>query len=142
MLNTDVEGSAPRVVSTEPVSAEGAVVIVDGDLDIQTAPQLEQQVAGLIKDGHRRLVVDLAEATFLDSTAMRALVTTIAPLRDDPAAAVVLAGAGGIVERALTVSGISQMFISFDTRSAAIEGLADTTRPLQDGWRAVVRHPG
>ena len=46
------------------------------------------------------------------------------------------------MERALTVSGISQMFISFDTRSAAIEGLADTTRPLQDGWRAVVRHPG
>ena len=70
-------------------------------------------------------MIDLAAATFLDSTAMRTLVTSIAPLREDAAAAVVLAGVQGIVERALTISGIGQMFTVFDTRSAAVDCLAD-----------------
>lgn len=142
MPNTGVEGTAPRVVSSEPLSADGAVVIVDGDLDVETAPQLDEQVSSLIGDGHRRLVIDLAAATFLDSTAMRTLVTSIAPLRDDATAAVVLAGVHGIAERALTISGIGQMFTVFDTRSAAADCLADAARPLRDGWRAVVSRPG
>ena len=142
MPNTGVEGTAPRVVSSEPLSADGAVVIVDGDLDVETAPQLDEQVSALIGDGHRRLVIDLAAATFLDSTAMRTLVTSIAPLRDDATAAVVLAGVHGIAERALTISGIGQMFTVFDTRTAAVDCLADAARPLRDGWRAVVSRPG
>jgi anti-sigma B factor antagonist len=140
VLNTEAEGTAPRVVSSEPSSAGGAVVIVDGDLDAETASQLDEQIAALIGDGHRRLVIDLAGATFLDSTAMRTLVTSIAPLREDATAAVALAGVHGIIERALTVSGIGQMFTAFETRSDAAEWLA-TAQPLQDGWRSVVSRP-
>ena len=33
------------MVSSEPWSADGAVVIVDGDLDVETAPQLEEQIS-------------------------------------------------------------------------------------------------
>jgi anti-sigma B factor antagonist len=141
VLNTEVEGTAPRVVSSEPWSARGATVIVDVDLDVATAPQLERHIIELVEDGHRHLVIDLAAATFLDSTAMRSLVTTIAPLRDDPSTAVVLAGAHGIVDRALTVSGIGQMFTAFDTRRAAIECLAGRAPALQGGWRSVARRP-
>ena len=141
MLNTDIEGTAPPVVSSESWSAHGATVIVDGDLDVATAPQLELQIAELVDDGNLHLVIDLADATFLDSTAMRSLVTAIAPLRDDPSTAVVLAGANGIVDRALTVSGIGQMFTAFATRGAAIECLTRPAGPLQDGWRSVVRRP-
>jgi anti-anti-sigma factor len=141
-MNTEVEGTSPPVVSSEPWSADCAVVIVDGDLDVETAPQLEEQINRLIGDGHRHLVIDLADATFLDSTALRTLVTSIAPLREDAGAAVVLAGVQGIVERALVVSGIGPTFTALDTRPAAVAGLAESDRPLLDGWRAVGRRPG
>ena len=58
MLNTGVERIAPPRVSS-----------------VETAPQLERHIAELVGDGHRHLVIDLADATFIDSTAMRALVT-------------------------------------------------------------------
>ena len=46
MTNTEVEGTSPPVVSSEPWSADCAVVIVEGDLDVETAPQLEEQITG------------------------------------------------------------------------------------------------
>jgi stage II sporulation protein AA (anti-sigma F factor antagonist) len=139
VLNTDVKGSSPHVVWSETISEHGAVVVVDGDLDLETAHQLEAHLARRIAAGHRHLVVDLTTATFLDSTAMRTLVTTIAPLRDEPDAAVVLAGANGVVERALSVSGIGALFAAYDTRDDAIVGLNDAAEPLRAGWRAVGR---
>ena len=141
MLNVDVKGTAPPVVSSEALSSACTVVIVDGDLDLATAPQLESHITARIAEGHRQLVVDLSGATFLDSTAMATLLLAIAPLRDDPAAAVVLAGAGGVVDRALTVSGIGALFQGFATRAAAIESLALAAEPPVDGWRAVRRRP-
>lgn len=138
MLNTDARGSPP-VVSSEAISEHGAVVIVDGDLDLATAPQLETHLAKQIAAGHRHLVVDLTGATFLDSTAMRALITTIAPLRDEPDASVVLAGVHGVVERALTVSGIGALFAAFGTRDEAIGALNGAAEAPQGGWRAIGR---
>lgn len=139
MLTPGVGGSIPPVVSSEELSDHGAIVLVDGDLDMETAPQLERHLADHIADGHRHLVLDLTQATFLDSTALRVLITTITPLQEDADAVVVLAGTHGIVERALATSGIGQMFTSFPTRREAVAALTGSAEPLRDGWRAVVR---
>ena len=141
MLIPDVNGSAPTVISSEVLSEHGAIVVVDGDLDLESAPQLERHLAERIADGHHHLVVDLTDATFFDSTAMQALLTTIAPLQDNTDAAVVLAGLHGVVERSLNVSGISQMFTSFATRREAVDALAGPSQPLREGWRAIRRPP-
>jgi stage II sporulation protein AA (anti-sigma F factor antagonist) len=141
VLNIEVKGPAPRVVSSEPISADGAVVIVDGELDMETAPQLEHQIGELIGDGHRQLVIDLSGATFLDSSAMRTLVTAVAPLRENPAARVVLAGVHGVVQRALAVSGIGELFTAFDTRGEALDSMHVTAPPRREGWRSVVPRP-
>ncbi|MGH3066268.1 MAG: STAS domain-containing protein [Gaiellaceae bacterium] len=49
------------------------VVRVVGDLDMATAPALENRIASL--DSASRLVVDLTQCTFLDSAAVRSLMT-------------------------------------------------------------------
>ena len=54
--------------------ANGVVsVAVSGELDLYTAPQLEQALAVAAEDGARGLLVDLAECEFIDSTALGAL---------------------------------------------------------------------
>jgi anti-sigma B factor antagonist len=131
----------PRVVRAEEFDEQGAVVIVDGDLDIATAAQLESTVSEQIACGHRHLVIDLATATFFDSTAIRTLLVSIRPLADDPIAAVVIAGAKGITQRALTVSGIDQMFTMSDDCGTAIDTVRRSAEPLGDGWRSVRRRP-
>jgi len=132
---------APPVVRAEPFDAHGSVIVVDGELDLETAPQLQVGIAGQIACGHRHLLVDLSAATFMDSVAMRMLLYAIAPLRDDPDAAVVLVGAHGMVERALEASGIGAMFAMFDTTEAAISGLNVRRETLNGTWRSLPPRP-
>jgi anti-sigma B factor antagonist len=139
VFSRDDANSTPRVVAVEAFDAHGAAIVVDGDLDLETSSQLETALVETIAKGHRHLVIDLSAATFLDSTAMGKLLTSIGPLRDEPAAAVVLVGAQGIVERSLAISGIDQMFSSFDTREAAIGHLGGGPEPLRDQWRSIIR---
>src|SRR5947209_14087974 len=42
-----------------------------GELDLQTAPLLEQQLAELDRDGLTRIAIDLSGLTFIDSTGVR-----------------------------------------------------------------------
>src|SRR4051794_18373389 len=45
-----------------------------GELDLATAPELEDKVLAAVRDGGRAVVVDLRELTFMDSTGVRAIV--------------------------------------------------------------------
>jgi anti-anti-sigma factor len=135
--NSGFESPTPQVVRSERLSQRGAVLIIDGELDLDSASQLDTEIAVRIAEGHRHLVIDLTDATFLDSVAMATLLSAVAPLRAEPDAAVVLAGSDGVVARALEVSGIGRLFTRFDTREGAIAGLYDSPERLIDVWRRV-----
>jgi anti-sigma B factor antagonist len=59
---------------TDTVNGTVTVVTVDGDVDMSTAPQLEERLSGLSSGGARNLVVDLTAVEFLDSSALGVLV--------------------------------------------------------------------
>ena len=50
------------------------VVSVAGELDMATAPQLQDQISDLLEKGRTRLVFDLAEVSFCDSTGLSVFV--------------------------------------------------------------------
>lgn len=49
---------------------------VGGDLDVYTAPQLKETLAGAMSGGER-LVLDLSQVHFIDSTALGVLVSAL-----------------------------------------------------------------
>ena len=49
------------------------VVAVTGDIDIHTAPKLDEVLTGLLDEGRTAVVVDLAGVNFLDSSALGVL---------------------------------------------------------------------
>ncbi len=59
---------------TDTVRGTVTVVTVDGDVDMSTAPELEERLIGLSDGGALNLVVDLTEVDFLDSSALGVLV--------------------------------------------------------------------
>lgn len=61
------------IVQSEP-DPMTSVVSVEGDLDLSTAPRLKWMLVDALETGHRRLVIDLSGATFMDSTALGVLV--------------------------------------------------------------------
>ena len=51
----------------------GAVVELSGELDIASAPKLDEEVARLEGEGHALIVIDLRRLEFMDSSGLRAL---------------------------------------------------------------------
>ena len=64
----------PRFAYEVLSEGEEARVALSGELDMAATLKLEPVVDGLLADGARSLVLDLAELTFIDSTGMALLV--------------------------------------------------------------------
>lgn len=58
-----------------------AVVTVAGRLDMVSAPRLRSTVTDTVEDGRSRVVVDLGETTFLDSSGLGALIAALKTTR-------------------------------------------------------------
>jgi anti-anti-sigma factor len=79
-----------------------------GELDLATAPDLEQLVLGRLADG-ARVVLDLRGLSFMDSSGVRVLVAAHARASDDGGELTILRPErGGAVDRIIEVSGIDQ----------------------------------
>ena len=61
-------------VSSERQDDELGVVVLTGEVDIFTAPQFKECLLEVLDSGVKRLVVDLSELTFIDSTALGVLI--------------------------------------------------------------------
>ena len=87
----------------------GALLRVEGEIDLMSAPELEHALREGIAVGGT-LVADLREVSFIDSTGLRVLLQA----REQAASAggelrLALAG-GGAVERLLELSGVMDLF--------------------------------
>ncbi|WFE99069.1 STAS domain-containing protein [Micromonospora sp. WMMD964] len=87
---------------------EGASLRLAGELDLSTAPLLTAAIEELTAAGETRLLLDLTDLTFCDSTGMAVFVRG-----DNQVAAdggwLRLTGASGRVERVLRVTGLADV---------------------------------
>jgi anti-sigma B factor antagonist len=67
---------------TAQLSPECYVVSVDGELDVHTAPELEQAFVTILARGGRTVVVDFVGLDFIDSTALAVLLRAEPRFRD------------------------------------------------------------
>ena len=61
---------------------EYTVVAVTGELDVYTAPVLEESLGELVDEGKQHLVVDLTEVSFMDSTGLGLLIKALKWVRE------------------------------------------------------------
>ncbi len=105
-------------VSIDEHAETYSIVSVRGEVDLHTAPKLQQAIeraAG--SDG--AVVVDMSRIEFMDSTALSALVRSKENL-DKQGAPMRLAAPSKAVERIFSVTGFGDYFEIFPSREAAI----------------------
>ena len=105
----DVEEPEPeRLGSAHVVEVDGAVVVaVRGEIDLVTADELTAAVR-LAACRSRRLVIDMAELTFMDSSGLGIIATAyreLGQLRE----AIVLRSPNPATRRLLSISGIDRL---------------------------------
>jgi anti-anti-sigma factor len=106
-----------------------------GELDLASAARLGKAIQGEITEGHRHLVIDLSRAAFLDCASIGTLLRAVAPLRNEPDAAIVLAGATGIVKRLLDILQLDRLFDILPNLDNAAEHATAADRQRVEGWR-------
>jgi anti-sigma B factor antagonist len=85
-----------------------ALVVVRGELDLATAPDLEAVVTECLDAGHH-VVIDLRELEFMDSSGLRVLVSAHFRAADDGLSLVIVRPVeGGEVAKILSIAGIDQ----------------------------------
>ncbi|NUT55779.1 MAG: STAS domain-containing protein [Thermoleophilia bacterium] len=95
-----------------------AVVRLVGELDLYNAPQVRSALLELAAEQPERLVVDLGEVSFVDSTALGVLIEARTKLENRRS--FLLAAPGLETHRALTISGLDQHLAVHDTVDAAL----------------------
>jgi anti-sigma B factor antagonist len=68
-------------IKTEQAAGEAYVIALTGEIDLYTAPEFKERMVELIEAGKNHIVVDLSEATFIDSTTLGVLVGGVKRLR-------------------------------------------------------------
>jgi anti-sigma B factor antagonist len=115
----DDTGSLRENPVREVVSRDGAVVVrLAGELDVYHAQVVREALADAARPEPNRIVVDLAEVGFIDSTMLGVLVEARGRLTNRRA--FMLAAPGLEVRRALEVSGLDRHFELHETVDHAL----------------------
>jgi anti-sigma B factor antagonist len=106
------------VLSVE--SLDGACVVrLAGELDLYNAPVVRKTLVEACTDGPAKVVVDLSEVEFIDSTALGVLIEARTRLPNRKG--FLLAGPGLETRRALEISGLDRHFAVHQTVDDALE---------------------
>ena len=91
-----------------------AVVVIRGELDLATAPDLDAAIKSRLDDG-QDVVVDLRELDFMDSTGLRVLVAAHGRVEGtEQRFLIVRPLPGASIERILAVAGVERVLYLID----------------------------
>jgi anti-sigma B factor antagonist len=106
------------------------VVVVRGEIDLFGAPELKLKLSELIDRGIRRVVIDLSETVFLDSTAVSVVLGALRRLRSRGGELAIVDLASGSSSEIFRVTGLDQIVTVAPTRSEALAALATASARL------------
>ncbi len=115
-----------RVIVEGVEHGDGVVaVVVTGEIDYRTSPQLREHLAEHITAGRRHLIVELSTVTFVDSTAIGVLVATAVKLEEAGGClAVVCAEENERVLRIFEIAGVGSLIPPYSSREEAISAFS------------------
>jgi anti-sigma B factor antagonist len=102
------------------------VVVLGGEVDLYTAPELKHELHRLVGEGATRLVIDMSGTTFIDSTTLGVLLSVVKRVRPD-GGAVVLVCPDRNVKRIFEITLLDRVFSIVDTRDEALAEFASSS---------------
>jgi len=101
-----------------------SILAVGGELDYEASPQLRARLTGAIKAGGRRLVLDLSDVTFIDSTAIGVLAGTVARLDEAGGGSLAVVSTHEKVLQIFEITGLDSVITVHSSREEALSAFS------------------
>lgn len=109
------EGVIRVVAETDEIVA----LCLEGDFDLSNAPAFGKEVGRALENGNN-LILDLSQATFIDSSVVHVLVNASRAVTGSERAVVLQLGTAAIVERVLEIAEIERVLPRAHQRQEAV----------------------
>lgn len=96
-----------------------AVLAVQGEVDVATAPRLRERLISLVNEGRNRIVVDLEGVDFLDSTGLGVLVGALKRVRTQDGELGLVCTEGRIL-KVFEITGLTKVFPMYQSLDEAV----------------------
>ncbi len=110
-------------ISDESIDAETHLIELGGEVDLYTAPEFKERLVQVIEDGKTRVVVDLSNATFIDSTTLGVLVGGVKRLRPS-GGSLALVCSDQNIQKIFEITGLDRVFPIHESREGALSAVA------------------
>lgn len=117
----DVLADIPFRIHVEQRAKGRRVVVVAGEVDAYAAPELDRTLRGCVNEEVRVVIVDLTQATLLDSTALGVLIAAHGRLKKQ-GFQLKLVSTNRLIRRALTITGLDRVFDIYASPLEALDG--------------------
>jgi len=110
-------------IQDQEVDSDTHVIELGGEIDLYTAPEFKDRMVQVIEEGKKRVVVDLSNATFIDSTTLGVLVGGVKRLRPSGGTLAIVCSNQNI-SKIFEITGLDRVFPIHDSRDDALSALA------------------
>jgi anti-sigma B factor antagonist len=110
-------------ISDSEVDSHTHLIELGGEIDLYTAPEFKERMGAVIDEGKTRVVVDLSQATFIDSTTLGVLVGGVKRLRPAGGSLALVCTDENII-KIFEITGLDRVFPIHGSRD---EAMADVT---------------
>ncbi|OBK11119.1 STAS domain-containing protein [Mycobacterium asiaticum] len=116
--------SAPDSITATVSDHDGTIVLsIGGEIDLVTAPALEEAIGEVLTDNPVALIIDLSGVEFLGSVGLKILAATFEKLGDSAGFGVVARGPA--TRRPIHLTGLDKTFPLYPTLDDALSGVRD-----------------
>jgi anti-anti-sigma factor len=101
-----------------------AIMTVEGDIDLDTAPQLKKAIIELIDSGHYNIILNTTSSgDYLDSAGLEVLMAAVRRLRDGTPSGSISLVPGLKVRRTIEITRLSNIIALYDSNEAALDAV-------------------
>jgi anti-sigma B factor antagonist len=111
-------------VQVEHAGPDVAILVVGGEVDYEVSPQVKAHMMRALKAGSRRLILDLTEVTFIDSTAIGVLAGVVDKLDETDGGSLSVVCTHEKVMQIFEITGLDSVITLHPSREDALAALA------------------
>ena len=110
-------------ISDQSIDADTHVIELGGEVDLYTAPEFKERMVQVIEEGKKRVVIDLSNATFIDSTTLGVLVGGVKRLRPS-GGSMALVCSDQNIQKIFEITGLDRVFPIHQSREEALTAVS------------------